>query len=101
MSQQVVNSKLSPYSLGDAIDWKPHIAFNVNAAAIIPYSLGDAINWKLFRFNALDKLLKIPYSLGDEIDWEQICCVKDLIINPSLLLVRGRDQLETQIQVYR
>ena len=43
------SSKRFPYSLGDAIDWKPLRCLGGGLATNFPYSLGDAIDWKLQR----------------------------------------------------
>ena len=36
-----------PYSLGDAIDWKPKLLIFAVLTCYFSYSLGDAIDWKL------------------------------------------------------
>ncbi len=60
-----------PYSLGDAIDWKPERFFSrIKVTIEIPYSLGDAIDWKQ-PINGDDEWKTVvPYSLGDAIDWK-------------------------------
>ena len=64
-------SILVPYSLGDAIDWKPKLnSVAIAKPVLIPYSLGDAIDWKHQLLIVLSMGKLIPYSLGDAIDWK-------------------------------